>query len=154
MSPCCRCGAAHADGARQGPAPQPMVHSTGVPRAAPLHRDQGRGRVKPLAAFTHTAAHDGRVAEGLRPQLRPCKPGLWHWGTGGTRRACCLYGTELSAEAGENRNKFIFFKKIPSPKAAAECDETPLLGTISPEHLGKDEVGAKCTGRKCVSCSI
>ncbi|RLW12153.1 hypothetical protein DV515_00000728 [Chloebia gouldiae] len=24
----------------------------------------------------------------------------------------------------------------------------------SPEHLGKDEVGAKCTGRKCVSCSI
>lgn len=126
MSPCCRCGAAHADGARQGPAPQPAVHSTGVPWAAPLHWDQGRGRVKPPAAFTHRAARDGRVAEGLRPQLRPCEPGLWRWGTGGTRRACCLYGTELSAEAGENRNKFIFFLKIPSPKAAAECDETPF----------------------------
>lgn len=109
MSPCCRCGTAHADGAHQGPPSQPAVHSTGVPWAAPLHWDQGRGRVKPPAAFTHTAARDGRVAEGLRPQLRPCEPGLRRWGTGGTRRACACMAQSWALKQGKIEINFIFF---------------------------------------------
>lgn len=44
MSPCCcRAGAAHADGVRQGPAPQPGGHSSAVPRAAAPLRRAGAG---------------------------------------------------------------------------------------------------------------
>lgn len=41
MSPRCCSGAAHADGTCQGPASQPVVHSSGVPPATP----SGPGRV-------------------------------------------------------------------------------------------------------------
>lgn len=114
MSPCCCCrsGAAHAHRVRRGPAPQ-----AGAQRGCPTH-----GSRAPPGTVTPSAVAHARHARGVGqwPQPRPGQLGLPLWGRG-HGEGCCRHGDEWGT--GKSRRGG---KKVPSPKAAAECAETPF----------------------------